>query len=379
MTERIQESRYALVTAAHHFLHRVLPIRKVESRVALEDFVAEATRYRLPTADIDAVLIQCLIALDPRGASVPTLLDRYLDLAVDREPMHPMRRFSMCMDDAIRFYGINDTAVQRAVTIMEECYGDSALTLRAIAAKVARRPPQLAVAFKQQMSVTVGEYLRNLRLARSAALLRSTDKTIKEVWCRAGYNHPSNFNHDFKRRFGVTPGVYRMNAARLGWAVRNDVDDTIVPPAMRSDGYAQTRGTVLIVDDDESSRTSIGCYLSLEGYTVVLAETAAAGLREAGRVLPAAILLDYRLPDLNGLECLRALRQRALGSAPAVAIFTADFDVFDHQEDVHALHAIIASKLCALEDIRQLVDYLIDMTRQKNSWVSSGSGSLPSE
>ena len=241
--------------------------------------------------------------------------------------------------------------------IIDECYRDSSLTEESIARRVQRQPATLSASFKRETGFTVGEYRRDVRLDHAADLLATTNKTMKEVWSAVGYNHPSNFDHDFKRKFGVTPSEYRRRAIR-----------SVVPPQEQhkrsppTDTASHIRSnapaTVLIVDDNDDTRNTIGRFLQLEGFTVATAARGAECLERVTQLSPKAILLDYRMPDMDGLECLRALRQRRTAKSPAVALFTADLDLYDREDEVHALDAIIASKLCDLEDVKSLVVYL---------------------
>ncbi|MFN3687063.1 response regulator [Salinarimonas sp.] len=65
---------------------------------------------------------------------------------------------------------------------------------------------------------------------------------------------------------------------------------------------------ILIVDDDARLSAMLRDYLAQNGYAARLAGTGQAGLAEAARRPPAAILLDVMLPDLDGFEILRRLR-----------------------------------------------------------------------
>ena len=65
---------------------------------------------------------------------------------------------------------------------------------------------------------------------------------------------------------------------------------------------------ILIVEDDEGSRMLERDVLTFCGYRVLEAQTAEAGLRLAREERPALILMDIRLPGMDGVLALRALR-----------------------------------------------------------------------
>lgn len=67
---------------------------------------------------------------------------------------------------------------------------------------------------------------------------------------------------------------------------------------------------VLVIDDDRLTQALVQRMLSEAGFRVLSAPNAAEGLALAERESPAAVLLDYLLPDGNGLDLLRTLRQR---------------------------------------------------------------------
>ena len=80
--------------------------------------------------------------------------------------------------------------------------------------------------------------------------------------------------------------------------------------------------SILVVEDEKTALHSLSSLLAEEGYTVLQAELGEQGLRLAMREEPDLILLDIRLPDLDGLRLLERLR--ADQSDAAVIIMTAD-------------------------------------------------------
>ena len=69
-------------------------------------------------------------------------------------------------------------------------------------------------------------------------------------------------------------------------------------------------GTILLVDDDDQLRGSFYNLLSAEGYRVRAASSGEAALALADEELPEAVIMDVRMPGLDGLSTLRLLRER---------------------------------------------------------------------
>jgi transcriptional regulator GlxA family with amidase domain len=53
-------------------------------------------------------------------------------------------------------------------------------------------------------------YLRRLRLAPAAGLLRDTNLPLAAIACRTGYDSEVSLGKAFKREYGVPPGRYRL-------------------------------------------------------------------------------------------------------------------------------------------------------------------------
>src|SRR6202521_2118067 len=71
-----------------------------------------------------------------------------------------------------------------------------------------------------------------------------------------------------------------------------------------------SKGSILVVDDESEIREGLELLLTGEGYGVSSAETAASGLAKLEEQPFDLLLLDVSLPDRNGLELLREIRQR---------------------------------------------------------------------
>lgn len=347
------KSRFELVTAGHHFLLEALPFRRPESLTSLATFVARARRLGLPSADLEAVLLRCLTVLSHHMSTVPTLVERYLSARSDAADH--LDWFEHCVRESMRFVGIEDGAVQAAIEIIEDNYADAACAPSFVAERLGIQLRALDVKFKRHAACTLTEYIRRTRMNAAAALLTTTAKTIKEIWVQVGYNHHSNFDHDFKRQFGVTPQAHRRSSIR---PVAQKLASERPPPArMNLPSPSPTIGaTVLIVDDDESTRFILSTWLRSQGHSVSTAVNGLAGLNSVRDMSPDAILVDYHLDDMDGVQLLRSIRE--IPSDAAVALFTADWDVSDRWPEVAQLNALVASKLCDPVQVNDLVLYL---------------------
>jgi two-component system, LuxR family, response regulator FixJ len=69
---------------------------------------------------------------------------------------------------------------------------------------------------------------------------------------------------------------------------------------------------VYVVDDDEAIRRSISFLLKTSGYAVKAYASGAEFLAEAGRLERGCILLDVRMPDIDGMEVQQRLRETGI-------------------------------------------------------------------
>jgi two-component system, OmpR family, response regulator MprA len=91
---------------------------------------------------------------------------------------------------------------------------------------------------------------------------------------------------------------------------------------------------VLIVDDDRSLREALRRALTLGGYETVSAATGQEALTQVADASPDALVLDVGLPDLDGLEVCRRLRQA--GDRVPVLMLTARDAIEDRIDGLDA-------------------------------------------
>ena len=126
--------------------------------------------------------------------------------------------------------------------------------------------------------------------------------------------------------------------------------------------------TILIVDDDEGVTQTFARMLRLEGYKVHTAVSAETGLRKAERSQPDAIILDLRMPLVDGLGFLRRLRTFDNQRNTPVAIVTGDYFLDDSvSNELRELGAELRFKPLWLEDLvglaRTLLKVITDRPR----------------
>jgi DNA-binding response OmpR family regulator len=106
---------------------------------------------------------------------------------------------------------------------------------------------------------------------------------------------------------------------------------------------------VLLVDDDAAIRRTVAAGLELEGFSVVPASGGRPALEAARRLRPAVVLLDLAMPDLDGLEVLRRLREG--GDEVPVCVLSARDDVEDRVRGLQAGADDYVVKPFALEEV----------------------------
>ena len=70
--------------------------------------------------------------------------------------------------------------------------------------------------------------------------------------------------------------------------------------------------TILVIDDDENLRDTIGLMLEKEGFRPILVADGKTGLQEALVVKPSLILVDLRMPGMSGVEVCKRLRSSGM-------------------------------------------------------------------
>ena len=135
---------------------------------------------------------------------------------------------------------------------------------------------------------------------------------------------------------------------------------------MPHDGPA-SRQRILVVDDEPSIVDAVATALRYEGYEVEEASTGLEALAAVGREEPDLIVLDWMLPDIDGVEVGRRLRER--GFRMAVLFLTAKDATEDKVEALRAGGDDYVTKPFSLAEIVARIEAILRRT----------AGSLPGD
>ena len=105
------------------------------------------------------------------------------------------------------------TQISPAINYIDANY-DKPVTLAMIAKASHLSSSRLAHIFKEQMGITIIDYLTSVRIERAKQLLLGTDQNCTEICFEVGYNNQSYFTRTFKALVGMTPRQFRMRNLR---------------------------------------------------------------------------------------------------------------------------------------------------------------------
>jgi DNA-binding response OmpR family regulator len=121
--------------------------------------------------------------------------------------------------------------------------------------------------------------------------------------------------------------------------------------------------TILVVDDDAGVTQTFARMLRIEGFNVLTAMTADTGLHQVTGKLPDAVILDLRMPLVDGLVFLRRFREQKNHRGTPVAIVTGDYFLDDRvYAEIGELGAELIFKPLWLEDLVGLARNLLKVT-----------------
>ncbi len=121
---------------------------------------------------------------------------------------------------------------------------------------------------------------------------------------------------------------------------------------------------VLVIDDDEKICWAFEQFLTDEGHRPIIANNAEEGLRKIQSETPDIILLDVRLPGMNGLE---ALKQIKVLQPEAIVIVMTAYDSVEMTIQAMQLHAFdFIPKPIDLDQVKAIIGRVSQMQVERN-------------
>ncbi len=124
----------------------------------------------------------------------------------------------------------------------------------------------------------------------------------------------------------VLPQLQKVGAslqpvAQWAGGVQQSIAPYLEAAHILGDMAARTPPTIFVVDDDEFQRKLTAQILESEGYRIRGAASGSEAISALSRAAPDLVLMDYLMPDMNGLEVLSRLKaDPRLGSIPVIMI-----------------------------------------------------------
>lgn len=116
-----------------------------------------------------------------------------------------------------------DQRVASAIAIMDQ-QRSQPVSVEELARAVNLSPSYLTRLFHRYVGCAPAHFDRARRLERAYELITSSFLSVKEVMADVGWNDPSHFSRDFRRRFGFSPRALRANHFAESRATAQDAD-----------------------------------------------------------------------------------------------------------------------------------------------------------
>jgi DNA-binding response OmpR family regulator len=131
----------------------------------------------------------------------------------------------------------------------------------------------------------------------------------------------------------------------------------------KADSLAIKRGgrPILIVEDDRGVSDTFALMLRMAGFDVLTAADASAGLRAMADANPSAVLVDLRMPVVDGVAFVQRIREMEPGRHTPIAVITGDYLVDEAlKARLTALGAELYFKPLWLEELLRIIEKLLD-------------------
>lgn len=110
--------------------------------------------------------------------------------------------------DELQMKGNDEQLMERVMKCINEHLTEEDFNVEMLAQEVGLSRVQLHRRVKHLTGISVGEFIRNLRMKQAAKLLDKGDLSVSQVTYAVGLANPAHFSTTFKKYFGVSPTEY---------------------------------------------------------------------------------------------------------------------------------------------------------------------------
>jgi len=121
--------------------------------------------------------------------------------------------------------------------------------------------------------------------------------------------------------------------------------------------------TILVVDDEPGIRLSVSDYLEMSGYSVIAAENGQKALEMLEEYQPHLIVTDITMPEMDGYELVRRVRQRPAFRLLPVVFLTARIETQERIRGYQIGADLYLPKPFDLEELGAVIRNLLDRSQ----------------
>jgi signal transduction histidine kinase/ligand-binding sensor domain-containing protein/DNA-binding response OmpR family regulator len=204
-------------------LHRVPDIIISDIMMPVMDGIAlcKAVKNDMVTSHIPVILLTAKSSTESRKEGYDVGADSYIvkpfnrDLLVSRirnilQTRSRLARRLAQGESPQELSPVDNSFLQRFTREVEASLQTDTADVENLAAALCMSPSTLYRKIKGLAGISPNELIRNIKLDKAAALLKSTDLSIAEIAYRCGMGSPVYFRTVFKERFGKTPSEFRV-------------------------------------------------------------------------------------------------------------------------------------------------------------------------
>ncbi|TCL61086.1 AraC family two component transcriptional regulator [Kineothrix alysoides] len=198
--------------------------REKELEEAIAHFMIRLKRMELTYQQLQIVSMEVVTELYKLGGSYQLDMHKILKTGTytfsDIEEMNTVERLegvlrSVCFTvlSLIRKERKDSTKllIEKAKDYIQNNYSDSECTVESVCSHLNISTCYFSTLFKREVGLTLINYMTDIRMEKAKELLKNTEDKTYVIAEKVGYAEPNYFSYVFKKKFKVSPSLYRVN------------------------------------------------------------------------------------------------------------------------------------------------------------------------